>query len=46
MEEELIPVTKDEILFVEDRLQQHLAKSDDGINVETFKKYFEDKYGF
>ena len=46
VEDELAPVSKDEILFAEERLQLYYANPDDGIGVETFKKYFVDKYGF
>ena len=46
VEEELAPVSKDEILFAEERLHHHHLKPDDGIGVESFKTYFENKYGF
>ncbi len=46
VEDELFPVSKEEILFAEERLQHHHLKPDDGLGVDSFKKYFEDKYGF
>jgi putative addiction module component (TIGR02574 family) len=46
VEEELLPVTEDEISFVKERLQMHEANPDEGISFEVFKKYFADKYGF
>jgi len=46
VEEELLPATEDEISFVKERLQMHEANPDESINLEDFKKYFADKYGF
>jgi putative addiction module component (TIGR02574 family) len=46
VENELLPVTKEEILFAEERLQLHEANPEEGMSVDTFKKYFAAKYGF
>lgn len=46
VEEEMMPPTEDEIAFAKQRLQMHEANPEEGINLENFKKYFSDKYGF
>ena len=45
VEEELRPVNDDEISFALERLKMHDANPDEGMSLETFKKYFSDKYG-
>ncbi|MDE3143749.1 MAG: addiction module protein [Bacteroidota bacterium] len=45
VEDELIPVSKDEILFAEERLKLHEEKPEEGMSVDAFKKYFAEKYG-
>ena len=46
VEEELLPVSNDEIIFAEQRLKMHRENPTEGMNLESFKKYFADKYGF
>lgn len=46
VEEELMPITDEELAFAEERLKMHEANPDEGMTVEEFKKYFSEKYGF
>ncbi|MEO6330596.1 MAG: addiction module protein [Ginsengibacter sp.] len=46
VEEELMPITNDELAFAEERLKMHEANPDEGKSIEELKKYFTDKYGF
>jgi len=46
VEEELLPITEDEVSFAKERLHMHQANPDEGMSLEAFKKYFADKYGF
>ena len=46
VEEELLPVTDEEIAFAEERLKTHQANPDEGMSMEELKKYFAEKYGF
>lgn len=46
VEEELLPGSNDEIFFAEQRLKMHKKNPSEGMNLELFKKYFSDKYGF
>ncbi len=46
VEEELLPVTDNELAFVDERLNMHKLNSEEGMSLESFKKYFADKYGF
>ncbi|MEP6465572.1 MAG: addiction module protein [Parafilimonas sp.] len=46
VEEEILPVTEDEILFAKERLQMHETNADEEISLEILKKYFSEKYGF
>ena len=46
VEEELMPVTEEEIAFAEERLRMHEANPNEGMSLEELKKYFAEKYGF
>lgn len=46
VEEELLQDSDEEILFAEQRLKMHEEDSSDVMSLESFKKYFADKYGF
>ena len=46
VEEELLPITDDEIVFAEERLKMHEANPQEGMSLDELKKYFEQKYGF
>ncbi len=46
VEEELLPDSNEEIAFAEERLKMHEQNPDEGMSLESFKKYFADKYGF
>ena len=46
VEEELMPVTDEEIAFAEERLRMHEANPNEGVSLEELKKYFAEKYGF
>lgn len=46
VEEEFMPVSNDEISFAEQRLKLHEANPSEGMSLDSFKKYFADKYGF
>lgn len=46
VEEELLPDSDEEILFAEQRLKMHNENPGEGMSLESFKKYFADKYGF
>lgn len=45
-EEELMPVTDEEIAFAEDRLKLHEENPGEGMSVQEFKIIFKEKYGF
>jgi len=45
VEEEMRPVTDDEISFALERLKMHETNPDEGMSLDIFKKYFADKYG-
>ena len=46
VEEELMPVTDEEIAFAEERLRMYEANPNAGVSLEELKKYFAEKYGF
>ena len=46
VEEELMPITDEEISFAEERLKMHEANPNEGMSLEELKKYFTEKYGF
>jgi putative addiction module component (TIGR02574 family) len=46
IDDELLPVTEDEILFAEERYKQHLKNPDDGFTWEEFREKVKKKYGF
>ena len=46
VEEEVMPITNEEILFAEDRLKMHEANPHEGMSLDELKKYFAEKYGF
>ncbi len=45
VEDEKLPVTRDEVEFAKERLKLHKENPTDGISVAEFKKSFFDKYG-
>ncbi len=45
VEDELLPVTDEEIEFAAERLKLHNENPAEGMSVEDFKKRFSDKYG-
>jgi putative addiction module component (TIGR02574 family) len=46
VEENLMPITNEELAFAEERLKLHEANPDEGMSLGQLKKYFADKYGF
>ena len=46
VENELLPITVEDIAFAEERLKIHEANSTEGLSVEQFKNHFSKKYGF
>ena len=46
VENELMPVSNEEIEFAMERLQLHEEQPNEGMSLEMFKKYFVDKYGY
>ena len=46
VEEEVMPITNEELAFAEERLKMHEANLEEGMSLEELKKYFADKYGF
>ncbi len=46
VEEELMPITNEELAFAEERLRMHEANPNEGMSLEELKKYFAEKYGF
>jgi len=45
VEENLMPITNEELAFAEERLKLHEANPNDGMSLEQLKKHFADKYG-
>ena len=46
VEENLMPITNEELAFAEERLKLHEANPAEGMSLEQLKKYFAGKYGF
>ena len=46
VEDELLPITDEEVAFAEERLKMHKAKPNEGVNLEGLKNHFAKKYGF
>ncbi|MEO6453626.1 MAG: addiction module protein [Ginsengibacter sp.] len=46
VEEELMPITNEEIAFAEERIKMHEANPTEGKSIEELKIYFAEKYGF
>ncbi|MGI8950037.1 MAG: addiction module protein [Chitinophagaceae bacterium] len=46
VQEELMPITEEELAFAEERLKMHEANPNEGMSLEEVKKYFKEKYGF
>ena len=46
VEAELMPITDEDVVFAEERLQMHQANLSEGVSLEEFKSYFSNKYGF
>ena len=46
VEEDLMPITNEELAFAEERLKLHEANPNEGMSIQQLKKYFADKYGF
>ncbi len=45
VENELLPITDEEIAFAEARLKMHESNPSEGISLKEFKNYFTKKYG-
>jgi len=45
VEQELMPVTKDDVKFAEERLKIHQANPSETVTLTQLKDYFRDKYG-
>ncbi len=46
VENELLPITEEEVAFAEERLKRHEANPTERLSLEQFKSHFSDKYGF
>lgn len=46
VEDELLPITDEDVAFAEERLKMHEANPTEGLSLEEFKNYFAKKYGF
>jgi putative addiction module component (TIGR02574 family) len=46
IDDELLPVTKEEILFAKERLQLHNQNPSEGLSWEELKKKIQEQYGF
>ena len=46
VENELLPITDEDIAFAEERLKMHKANPTEGIDFEQFKSHFSRNYGF
>jgi putative addiction module component (TIGR02574 family) len=46
IEDNLMPVTKEEVAFAKERYQMHLDKPEEGLTIEELKKKVKSKYGF
>jgi len=46
VEEELMPITNEELAFAEERLRLHGANPNEGMSLEELKRHFAKKYGF
>lgn len=46
VEEDVIKISDDEIVFAEERLKLHLQTKNEGMSIEDLKKQFAEKYGF
>jgi putative addiction module component (TIGR02574 family) len=46
IDDELLPVTEEEIAFAEARYQQHLKNPEEGFTWEEFREKVKKKYGF
>lgn len=46
IDDELLPVTEDEITFAMDRLKMHEANKAEGMSRSEFKSKIQQKYGF
>ena len=46
VENELLPITDEEVAFAEERLKMHEANPNEGVSLEEFKNHFAKRYGF
>lgn len=46
IDDDLLPVTKEEIAFAKERLQLHNENPSDGMSWKELKKKIEERYGF
>lgn len=46
VEDELLPLTDEEVVFAEERLKLHEANPTEGKTIDEIKKHFSEKYGF
>ena len=46
IDDDLLPVTKEEIAFAQQRFEMHIANPDEGMSWNDLRKKIEEKYGF
>lgn len=46
VENELMPITDEDVAFAEERLKMHQRNPDEFVSFEEFKHHFSNKYGF
>lgn len=46
VENELLPITDEDVAFAEERLRMHQANPTEGVSVDELKSHFNKKYGF
>lgn len=46
VENELLPITDEEVAFAEERLKMHKVNPNEGVSWEEFKNHLAKKYGF
>jgi putative addiction module component (TIGR02574 family) len=46
IDDDLLPVTKEEIAFAQQRFNMHIANPDEGMSWSDLRKKIEEKYGF
>ena len=46
VENELLPITDEDVAFAEERLKMHKANPTEGVSLDEFKSHFNKKHGF